>query len=382
MCILSKRTNRLYVSLFLTFILCIVLIVELAGCKSVSETDRRELTAEEIEQVNIAFAPTVNGGKDINPLGIYLIPNYDSPYDLNLAEFLAYFPSTEDVTDESEFEHLKSLENWSFGENTKLSDMPVPIHKFHSSDVESKLKEGFGIGLKDLNYTPSGNLMYSDEYDCFYNTTSDSLFGYFSCTSGYVEGDTAVLFGENRELELHFDGEKWLFYSLKGVSEISESISDVSPDIYAVAGLGTDRNQVAPDTLNEPSDSDFATETQLKEYQAIFDNLDFSEVTYLAVYSSPSDESETVELTPKQAQAFLTLIKSIKLETIEPTNPNTGGNFTVYIVTQNDSIILSHCGSILFISKSGDSVSEIFSGENCFEQFSEMQSMVYELFEN
>lgn len=382
MCIMSKRTERLCVSLFLTFILCIIVAGGLSGCESSSESERRKLTADEIEQVNVAFAPTVNDGKDINPLGIYLIPNYDSPYDLNLAEFLAYFPSNEEVTDENEFEHLKKSEHWSFGDNAKLSTMPVPIHKFPASDVENKLKEGFGIELRDLNYTPSSDLMYLEEYDCFYNTTSDALFGYFSCTEGYLAGDTVVLFGENRELELHFNGNKWLFYSLKEVSEISEPISDVNSDIYAVAGLGTDRSQVAPDGLNEPSDSDFALETQREEYQTILDNLDFSSVTYFSVYSSPNDESKTVELTSEQAQAFLSLIKSIKLETIEPTNPNTGGTFSVYIVTQNDILTLSHCGSILFISKNGDSISQIFSGENCFEQFSEMQSMVYELFEN
>lgn len=265
-------------------------------------------TADEIKKANTALSAAVNDGKEINPLGIYLIYNYESPYDLNLSEFLAYFPSEEDVTDETEFERLKKSEHWLFRQDAQLSTMPVPIHKFPTSVVDEKLKDGFGIGLKDLSYAQNGELMYSEEYDCFYNTTSDAYFGYFSCTEGYIDGNTAVLIGENRRLELHLEDGKWLFYSL---TEISDTSDFADSELLSVAGLGLESNEVAPDGLNAPSNSDFALDAQRKEYMDILEKLEFSDITYLAVYLSPNDSSLKPNLPLSSQKPFLTLLNPL-----------------------------------------------------------------------
>lgn len=213
--ILSTRKRRTGLIAFGLVLLCGALIGGLVACKKTDPSEtRRELTREEIARVNAAFVPLVNNDTEVNPLGVYLISYYESPYQLALNEFLAYYPTDETVTDPAEFEALKALAEWPFGAEIGLDTMPVPIHRIPASAVEEKLREGFDIGLDDLSYRSSGDLMYLEGYDCFYNTTSDAVWGFFVCEEGYLEGDdTAVLTNERQRLELHRKGERWYFYS-------------------------------------------------------------------------------------------------------------------------------------------------------------------------
>ena len=169
------------------------------------------LTDEEIAQVNAAFEPIVDNA--VNPLGLFLMSSYSTPAELDLTEFLRYFPGSEDVTDPAEFEALKAHPNWSWPKDAKLDMMPVPIHRIPAEKVQSLLSKYMGVVIEDVTYRPGSDLLYLEEYDCYYNFTSDAGFGMFECVSGDITGDTLTLFGTDNVLTMKLQGEKWMFHS-------------------------------------------------------------------------------------------------------------------------------------------------------------------------
>lgn len=174
------------------------------------------LTDEEIAQVNAAFAPFLENNTVVNPLGQFLMCWYSSPAELDLTELLRYHSvfhdGSEVVTDPEEFAALASHENWCW-QNATLETMPVPIHRIPADHVEQVLQTYLGVGVADVTYTPSSDLLYLPEYDCYYNFTSDAGFGIFECTGGWLSGETLTLLGQHSTLTLRKNGEGWLFYS-------------------------------------------------------------------------------------------------------------------------------------------------------------------------
>lgn len=178
------------------------------------------LTQEEIQQVNDAFQPFVDGSA--NPLGEFLMGWYQSPELLDLTEFLRYHSAiygSEEVTDLAEFEALKAHENWSWPKDAKLDMMPVPIHRIPAEEVEAVLQKYMGVGIGDIVWSSNSDLIYLEEYDCFYNFTSDAGFGVFECVDGFICGDDLVLNGRDRVLTMKNVDGNWLFYSLMPVEE-------------------------------------------------------------------------------------------------------------------------------------------------------------------
>ncbi|MBR5559662.1 MAG: hypothetical protein IKU72_05405 [Oscillospiraceae bacterium] len=169
------------------------------------------LTEEEIAQVNQAFAPVIDG--DTNPLGVFIMNWYKSPAELDLTEFLRYYPDSEDVKDPDEFDALKAHENWNWPEDAKLDMMPVPIHRISADKVDATLQKYMGVGIENITYHPNSELIYLEEYDSYYNFTSDANFGVFECTEGDITGDTLVLSSQRAVLTMKLVGEKWMFHS-------------------------------------------------------------------------------------------------------------------------------------------------------------------------
>ena len=169
------------------------------------------LTEEEIAQVNAAFTPIVDNA--VNPLGLFLMCWYSSPAEFDLTEFLRYFPGSEDVTDPAEFEALKAHQNWSWPKDAKLDMMPVPIHRIAAADADALLQKYMGVRIEDVTYHPSSELIYLEEYDSYYNFTSDAGFGMFECVSGDITGDTLTLYGTDSILTLRLAGTDWMIQS-------------------------------------------------------------------------------------------------------------------------------------------------------------------------
>ena len=223
-----------------TWTLALLLALLFAGCGRVEtvpedrevpplETEQEEteepvpedpaaLTAEEIAQVNEAFAPfdERENGSYMNPVCSFFTSYYERPEDLNLVEFLRYFGlGNGSVEDGPEFEALKAAEGWPFSAD-RLDQMPVPVHKYSRADVDAYLEEHAGITTADLTAFPdsTADLLYLPEYDAFYNFTSDAGPGVFICENGWREGDLLILTGGGEELTLEeTEAGRYLFRS-------------------------------------------------------------------------------------------------------------------------------------------------------------------------
>ena len=212
----AKKYRRI-LPLLMTFVL---LMIGAAGCTPTNEEDGESdivpLTAEELEYYKEIFEPMPTdeeGNVTINPLNHFFSSYYEKPEDINLADFLRYYPSEEVVIEEAEFEALKNAENWPFGKDITQDEMPVPIHKFPADVVDEALRQHMGIGLDDLSGVGMDELVYLEEYDAFYNFTSDAGFATFGPVSGEKEGDIVRLYSENAVLTLKIQDDGFLFVS-------------------------------------------------------------------------------------------------------------------------------------------------------------------------
>jgi len=214
---------------FLIFIAIIVFTGSFIGCSPSIGTNESTspkttiltivipLTEEEVQQYNNELKPILvdsQGTSNVNILSNFFTSYYDKPEDINLEEFLAYFPPDNDVHDEDEFKALKEDRKWPFdGVDMTISHMPVPIHRFSAATVNGVLQKYMGISLDDLNGVDTENLIYLDEYDSYYNFTSDFAAGVFYCTHGEAEGDIVRLFNESVKLTLKKHDDDFLIVS-------------------------------------------------------------------------------------------------------------------------------------------------------------------------
>ena len=147
---------------------------------------------------------------------------YDDIRALDFEPFMRYFPGDSidtTVTDE-EFELLRGVEIWPFKEIESLDSMPVPIHKYSRSEVDEALSRYAGITTADLD---TSGVAYLEEYDSFYNYTSDAGHGMFAPAYGEKSGDIVTLWTVPRQygatmLVLQKSGESWHILSHQHVS--------------------------------------------------------------------------------------------------------------------------------------------------------------------
>jgi len=216
----AKKYSKKYTRILPLLMALVLLMICAAGCTPTNREDDESqivpLTAEELEHYKEIFEPTSTdeqGNLTINPLNHFFSSYYDKPEDINLAEFLRYYPIEEFVSDEAEFEALKNAENWPFGKDITRQEMPAPIHKFPADMVDEVLKQHMGIGLEDLSGVGMDELVYLEEYDAFYNFTSDAGFATFIPVSGEKEGDIVRLYSDNAVLTLKIQDDGFLFVS-------------------------------------------------------------------------------------------------------------------------------------------------------------------------
>lgn len=204
-------------------IILLAVLIAATGCvnNDKAKDENKEvipLTDIEIESFNESFKPILvdeQGISYVNPINNFFTSYYDNPEDINLAEFLSYFTLGRDVQDGDEFDALKNEKNWPFGTDRDFKSMPVPIHAFHVETINKELRKYMDITLDDISGIGTENLIYLEEYNAYYNFTSDFAVGVFQCTRGETEGNIVRLFNESVMLTLMKHGDDYLILSHK-----------------------------------------------------------------------------------------------------------------------------------------------------------------------
>ncbi len=158
------------------------------------------LTEEEITSLNELLAPVVydkqGGIIGASPWSCFFTSYYRDVRALDFEKFMRYFPGDGSKASAEEFELLKGTEGWPFSQEDTLDTIPVPIHKYPARLVDAILLEYAGITTAEVD---TSGVAYLEEYDAYYNYTSDFGAASFHCTSGERVGDILYLYSETEQ---------------------------------------------------------------------------------------------------------------------------------------------------------------------------------------
>lgn len=163
---------------------------ELTGREGALRYDETRLA-----DVNEDLAPFIcdeNGGiVSASPVSCFFTSFYEDVRDLDLEQFLRYFPGSEEVTEPEELAAVAAMEEERFG-----AALGGPTHRIRVADVDEVLLEYAGIKVDELNADWRNTLSYLPETDAFYTHSSDFGAGTFRADGGSILMDT---------------GEEWLW---------------------------------------------------------------------------------------------------------------------------------------------------------------------------
>lgn len=129
-----------------------------------------------------------------------------------------------------------------------------------------------------------------------------------------------------------------------------------------------------------PSEFIWATEAELKEFQAILSSLKLSDVKKFIAVSAPSDEVINKTMTPQQVTDIINKCKGIKPELFsKPENPATGGMLSLYIETDTKKILLGYCWNWLTMSIENEPYYWVFNAQPCKDTFKNIWDSVERL---
>ena len=158
------------------------------------------LTEEELASLNELLAPVVydkqGGIIGASPWSCFFTSYYRDVRALDFEKFMRYFPGDGSKASAEEFELLKGTEGWPFSQEDTLDTIPVPIHKYPARLVDAILLEYAGITTAEVD---TSGVAYLEEYDAYYNYTSDFGAASFHCTSGERVGDLLYLYSETEQ---------------------------------------------------------------------------------------------------------------------------------------------------------------------------------------
>ena len=172
-----------------------------------------ELSDDKIEGVNVILEPVFEGETyyQVNPLSCFFTSYYERASDMDLDDFLRYFPYGVVKDELPEFNALREDVNWPFGQAESLKDLPVPIHKYNADVVKTIIT--YYTGIEDLGQFQMDEAIYLESQNAYYNYTSDFGPGTFICKSGFVENDTIVLMSDTSVLTIINKDDRFLIAS-------------------------------------------------------------------------------------------------------------------------------------------------------------------------
>ena len=160
-----------------------------------ADRNPRELTEKELKKFRTAFTAWLDMDEGIaNPAACFLTCYYSEIYEMDGNEFLAYFPTDQEGTQE-EFELLKQKYPASFEEWT-WETMPLPIHRYSAKEIEAVVSRYANIHWPELDE----GVHYLEETGCYYNYTSDFGLGGFYAQGGFVYDGGAIVYSGSSAL--------------------------------------------------------------------------------------------------------------------------------------------------------------------------------------
>ena len=154
-----------------------------------ADRNPRKLNDKELQAFRSAFTAIREDGTG-NPAACFLLPYYADISEMDGNEFLAYFPTVQEGTQE-EFDLLKAkypdfFEDWTW------ETMPIPIHRHSAKEIETVVSRYAGIHWQELDE----GVHYLEETGCYYNYTSDFGLGGFHARNGFVYDGGAVVYSD------------------------------------------------------------------------------------------------------------------------------------------------------------------------------------------
>ena len=147
-------------------------------------------------RVNEAFNAQIseNGSHRTSDLSSFFSCTYDSPEEIDLAAFLQYNALRQRVEDGTEeAEAIKTAAG-------EYAFAVTPVFRYPKEAVSQLLEAYAGITVDDLN--SQEGVLYLEQFDAYYNFTSDWGPGKFFCTGGEQAGDTVTLWSDTHTLTL------------------------------------------------------------------------------------------------------------------------------------------------------------------------------------
>ena len=131
---------------------------------------------------------------------------YSTPRDIDLIEFLAYFPLGEVVSD-NYGTIVDEAERAAVIATGKYPGVFIPTHRYRVSDINAALMQYAGITLDDMttDWRHDERMLYLPAYDAFYNFTSDFGPGVFVPERGERSGTLVRLYSDHAILALSGD---------------------------------------------------------------------------------------------------------------------------------------------------------------------------------
>ena len=158
---------------------------------------RGDLFQEQLDQINQAFGFDFSVPLDeITPseLSGFLASSYRDPTQINLKNFLECCPLAEvlEDSDAEEFQAVLAKSSWRDVRDYQLpSELPVPVKRYPREKVSDLLIKYADVSVEELDWK---DVLYLEEYDAFYNFTSDQAFGSFNCAGGQIrDGGNSIL---------------------------------------------------------------------------------------------------------------------------------------------------------------------------------------------
>lgn len=134
-----------------------------------------------------------------NVLYCFFTSEYSRPEEMNLSEFLRYYPQFTALGEwtpelKEKFENSKFWKEYR-EESWTVDSFMVPIHLYRPEVLEESLQYYTGIELSELA-ADNGRQSYVEEIDRYVTFTSDAAGDRFEAMEGKKEGDVVTLTGE------------------------------------------------------------------------------------------------------------------------------------------------------------------------------------------